>query len=171
MIDTRPLGLGPVELTVVGLTAGGESLACRPLELTVIPDPPLRAQPTPVSESAAQVVLSRTMKATTQTIESTGDIAWLRRAGVQDGEPFSAAVRVQAETTGVYQVQAVFKGNLTVRIDDNVLMMESHPGYMRSEVPVHLEQGSHELFLGGRLDDASLFEVRFGRQGAKRIPR
>ena len=76
---------------------------------------------------------------------------------------------MKAETTGMHQIQAVFKGNLTVRIDSNVMMAENHPGYMRSEVPICLEKGLHEVSISGRLDDASLCEVRFGRQGAPRL--
>ncbi len=170
-IDTRQLGLGPVELTLLGLTGDGNNVTCRPLWLTVVPDQPMPAQHVSVGEPIAPLVLRGTTSATPQTIESTENMAWLGKAGVQNGEPFTLTARVQAQTTGVYQVQSVFKGNLTVRLDDNVVMTESHPGYMRAEVPICLERGTHELFVSGRLDDVSLFELRFGHLGAARIGR
>lgn len=167
-VDSQNLGLGPVRLTILGLTKSGSTVTSPPLWLDVVAGSPLPAQLAPVGESPASMTLTRT-KGLPQTFESTADAGWLKQAGVQDGEPFTIAARVLAETTGMHQVQSIFKGNLTVRVDDRMLWTQSHAGYMRREEPIYLEKGWHELFVSGRLDDTSLCELRFGCRGAARL--
>ena len=80
-VDSRQLGLGPVELSVQGLTESGSSVTCRPLRLNVIPGRPLPSQLMPVGEPTAQMMLTHTSASTPQAIESTADSAWLEQRG------------------------------------------------------------------------------------------
>ncbi len=168
-VDPRVLGQGPVRLIAVAVRegTGSKQIIGKPIELTINPPAPLRAQSLPAGRALADEIELRIGKrAPVGAKRADGD--WLTKAGVENGDSFSVEGWFEVPEDDVYQFQ--LRGgaeieNLTV---DGAVQTWPH-GKTWWFVPVHLAKGLHRVNIAGKGTAQSTLEIRFGGSGAQKL--
>ena len=186
-INTVRLGLGPVEIQAVGhIPAGprpkappragparpvpdrthpGWQIAARPVDLEIIPPPPLPAV-NPPGKTAKGLKLTPDGGPAVAVIE-TGGRDWLAKAGLGPGRAFTLEGYFDVPDDDMYQFQVRTNGNVSVKVDGRPL---KPPRLNRwTFLPVSLAAGTHLVRVSGRFAAKPSFDLRFGGPGAMAI--
>ena len=187
-IDTCRLGLGPVAIQAVAhvplapaskppaglqpLDAGpaeptpdrhpGWQIAARPVELEIVPPPPMPAVKPPAETAKGLQLVPEGGQAVAVTDTTGRD--WLAKAGLGPGQTFTLEGWFDVPDDNMYQFQVRSSGNVTVEVDGRPL---DAPDLNRwTFLPVSLAAGTHLLQVRGRFPAKPSFELRFGGPGA-----
>lgn len=168
-VDPRTLGQGPVRLQPLGLI-GGETVRPvwgPPLELTIIPPPPLPASEIPPEQERTAGFRLTVPDKTPAVIERIAPDL-LANAGLEKGRAFTLDAYFHVPDDAVYQFQ--IRGHADLRS----LAVDGQPqdwprGTPWWFVPAHLAKGAHRLHIAGQVTERPDFEIRFGGSGTQRL--
>jgi hypothetical protein len=168
-VDPRTLGQGPVRLQPLGLI-GGETVRPvlgQPLELTIIPPPPLPAIETPPEQERTAGFRVTVPDKTPAVVERIAQDL-LASAGLEQGRSFTLEAYFHVPDDDVYQFQ--IRGHADIR----GLWVDGKPqdwprGTPWWFVPVHLAKGAHQLRIEGQVAERPDIEIRFGGYGTQRL--
>ena len=166
-IDSRRLGLGPVQLQVVGIVGDaktGERVVGAPIDLTVVAPAALPGLP-PKAETHWAPGLQVTGEGDKPVlVESTLPGDWLAKAGIKDGQKFAMSGTFDVATTDTCQLQLATDCDVSVSVDGGAL--DFAPGDGWRMVPVALAAGMHRLDVQGTAHGKLKLGLRFGGPGA-----
>ena len=168
-IDPRVLGQGPVRLVTVGLRegAGPKQIIGKPIDLTIVPPAPLRAQTLPAGGKVADEIELRVEKnAPVGARRAEGD--WLAKAGVGNGDTFTIEGWFEVPEDDVYQFQIRGGAAIETLAVDGVAQTWPR-GKTWWFVPVNLAKGWHRVNLAGTGTAQNTLEIRFGGPGAQKL--
>jgi len=189
-IESRRLGLGPVQIQAVAYvplapapkppagvqpaaaapaapdrTHPGRQVAAPPVELQIVPPPPLPAVNVPEKTAKGLKLIFDGGQAVAVT--KAGGHDWLVKAGLGPGRGFTLEGYFDVPDDDMYQFQARSSGNVAVEVDGRRL------GTTRLNrltfLPVSLAAGTHRLSVRGRFPHKPSFFLRFGGPGAMDI--
>ena len=169
-IDTRRLGLGPVEVQAVAqVKAGGRPtlIAARPIALTIGPPAPLPPVEPPKDEPLAdglKLTWGPDKSAIVMNMHGRGALS---ASGVEKGGEFQLEGYFDAEADDVYQFQVQFHGDLRIEIDGRPLDIGKRRAWRFA--PVSLAKGTHYFRATGKVTGSRSIDIRFGGPGAKSL--
>ncbi len=164
-IDTRRLGMGPVQLMSVALMTDGTSVSGEPLEITVTLPEVLPAKPAPVHVNLTPGLRMSIDGGTPGVVESTHKASWLRDLEVEPGQEVVLTGQFSVDVDDMYQFQVRADGPVTVQVDDTeVAALDGGEGWRL--VPVALGTGTHYFRAQTVTGPLLHLSIRFGGPGA-----
>ncbi len=168
-IDPRTLGQGPVRLVPVALRDGPglKQIIGKPLDITIVPPAPLRAQTIPANRKLVDEIEVRTgTRAPVGATRAAGD--WLTKAGVENGDEFSVEGWFEVPEDDVYQFQIT--GTATIQSFAINGSVQTWPrGKAWWFVPVHLAKGLHRMNVAATATGPAALDIRFGGSGTRTL--
>lgn len=163
-IDTRRLGIGKVRVQVlVQNEQGGISFAAQPMELEVIPPPPLPPRDVKWETLKTGIRITPAGKES----KSVNNLKQLADAGVKKDEPFVVECWFNVPETGLYQVQTHVPGQVKVQVDSQTLEA-GRTGLEWQFLPITLARGVHQLRCEVTLKELRM-DIRLGGPGSRSI--
>jgi len=187
-IDTRRLGLGPVRILPVGhlppkgkvkpsdfakashhaaLSGGrvsvGRQIAAEPVEVEVVPPPPLPPVQAPPEKERVKGLKLTTGRGDAVRIEDKLHGNWLAKAGMTQGGGMTLDGYFPAPEPGLYQFQVRTGGRVTIEVDGRALDTPTPDRW--TFLPVHLGEGTHRLRVHAVFSKRPGLDLRFGRRG------
>ena len=169
-IDTGTLGMGPVQLQVVGIIGDaktGARVIGDPIELVVTPPEALPALAPKVGVHWAPGLQVVGEGGKPVMVEHTLDANWLAGAEVKDGQRFTVTGNFDVATTETYQVQLATDCEVSVAVDGTALEFAPADGWRMT--PVALATGMHQLTVQGTAHRKLMLGLRFGGPGATSV--
>jgi hypothetical protein len=190
-IDTTRLGLGRVSIlpvahlppkgkvkpsdfaassTPAALSGGsvrvGEQIAAAPVEVEVVPPPPLEPVEAPPEDERVAGLKLTTGRGDARRLQTKLHGHWLHHTGMTKGA-MTLEGWFRAKEAGLYQFQVYTTGRTTVEVDGRGL----GPSLPRewTFLPVHLAEGTHRLRVHVVLTKRPRLELRFGRRGTRYV--
>jgi uncharacterized protein (TIGR03790 family) len=166
-VATDQLGMGPVQLQVIAIYRDGKHRHAlgSPIHINIIEPAAVSGKSRLPAGHAAGLLLTREDRSTT--VLSDMSAGQLARAGVAPDATFQLEGYVEAEQGGMYQLHLTFEGKLQLKINGQRVYRGEHRNVQRVGIPVHLEQGWHELELSGKLDSVTEATAEFGSRGTR----
>jgi hypothetical protein len=169
-IDTRLLGLGPVQLQAVGIVGDaktGQRVVAAPVELTVVAPDPLPALPPQAGAHWAPGLQVVGEGAKPVLVETTAPADWLVKAGIKDGQKFTVKGSFDLPATETCQFQIATDCDASMSVDGKAVEFAPADGWRMA--PVVLAAGMHRLDVQGTAHGKLRLGLRFGGPGAMSI--
>jgi tetratricopeptide (TPR) repeat protein len=166
-IDSRVLGLGPVELRAVGIIGDidkGPRVISDPILLDIAPPPALPAVQPPNGALWVNGLRVSPDGGTAVAVDDTHSDGWVAKAGIKTGQGFAVSGCFEVPADEVYQFQVRTDGELSLAVDGKPLVTAKGGGWQL--VPVSLAAGMHEMTARGAAGSQLHLDLRFGGPGA-----
>jgi len=171
-VDTSVLGLGPITIWAVAQNPAEPKrfVPSQPVRIEVQPPAALPAMATPEGANFTPGLLLTLASGAKSSVPDTLPPNWLAARGVQPNQKYRLEGYFDANWADLYQFQTGFVGNITLKVDDQVLYTGTStsvsPLHM---VPVSLAKGLHHLVVEGESGANAALELRFGNIGTWRV--
>ena len=164
-IDSRRLGLGPVQLQA-SAQLDRKTVLSAPLHVNIVAPPPLPPVKGVNTEQLAPGLAMTLDGSDAGVIEETKDAKWLAAKAKQAGQKLALDGYFTASSEDLYQFQ--FKGNAVSEIlVDGQSLWKASESPRWTMIPVHLAKGLHRFQLTGTISETPTLEVRFGNAGCR----